>query len=94
MSAQSDFVQEVYFLHELSKKKREAKESYRIQNAIRALQSKGYKAIYLPALKALRFNYRGNDITFFPYKGWFSGKGITSGRGLENLIKQLKNENY
>lgn len=32
----------------------------------------------------------GHMISFFPYSGWFSGKGIIDGRGFNNLIKQLE----
>ena len=37
----------------------------------------------------VKFLYKGNTITVFPYSGWFSGKGIKDGRGFENLLKQL-----
>lgn len=30
------------------------------------------------------------SISFFPFTGWFSGKKVVDGRGIENLIKQLK----
>lgn len=39
----------------------------------------------------LKFTFEGNTITFFAYSGWFSGKGIQDGRGIDNLLKQLKN---
>lgn len=38
----------------------------------------------------LKFEYNGNTITFFAYSGWFSGKGVQDGRGIDNLLKQLK----
>ena len=38
----------------------------------------------------LQFMFNGAKITFFPYSGWFSGKGIKDGRGIFNLLKQLK----
>ena len=38
----------------------------------------------------LQFMFNGAKITLFPYSGWFSGKGIKDGRGIFNLIKQLK----
>jgi hypothetical protein len=38
----------------------------------------------------LRFVYKGSIITFFAYSGWATGKTIKDGRGLENLLKQLK----
>ena len=40
--------------------------------------------------KRIKFIHNGNTITFWPYSGWASGKGIKDGRGLENLLKQLK----
>lgn len=38
----------------------------------------------------LQFEFKGNKIHFYPYTGWFSGKGIEDGRGVRNLLKQLK----
>lgn len=38
----------------------------------------------------LEFEWKRNVIKFFPYSGWHTGKGIKDGRGLENLLKQLK----
>lgn len=35
------------------------------------------------------FFYRGSPIHFYPYSGWHTGKTITDGRGLANLLKQL-----
>ena len=37
----------------------------------------------------IKFQYLGNIITFYPYSGWFSGKGVRDGRGLQNLISQI-----
>lgn len=34
--------------------------------------------------------YNGNKILFYPYSGYFSGKGVKSGRGLNKLLFQLK----
>lgn len=38
----------------------------------------------------LQFVFKDNVITYFPYSGWHTGKGINDGRGLVNLLKQLK----
>lgn len=38
----------------------------------------------------LKFEYKGNVITLFPYSGWFTGKGIKDGRGINKLIKQIR----
>ena len=34
--------------------------------------------------------YKGNTIKLWPYSGWFSGKGIKDGRGIDNLLSQLE----
>jgi hypothetical protein len=38
----------------------------------------------------VEFEWKGNMIKFWPYSGWHTGKGIKDGRGLQNLLKQLK----
>jgi hypothetical protein len=38
----------------------------------------------------LEFEWKGNMIKYWPYSGWHTGKGIKDGRGLQNLLKQLK----
>ena len=40
--------------------------------------------------KEIQFNHKDELIKFFPYTGWHTGKSITDGRGIENLLKQLK----
>jgi hypothetical protein len=40
--------------------------------------------------KELRFLFKNEEVKFFPYSGWASGKSINDGRGIANLIKQLK----
>lgn len=39
----------------------------------------------------LEFIFNGNKITFYPYSGWHTGKGIKDGRGFEKLLKQIQN---
>lgn len=38
----------------------------------------------------IQFEYNKQLISFWPYSGWHSGKGIVAGRGIDKLIKQLK----
>jgi hypothetical protein len=35
------------------------------------------------------FTYKGEKVTLYPYSGWHTGKSITDGRGVDNLLKQL-----
>ena len=58
--------------------------------AIDSLRELGYKPRWNPAQKAITFYYFGNKVTFFPKKGYFNGKGLTPGYGLEDLLNQLK----
>ncbi len=38
----------------------------------------------------IEFEYKGHSIKYFPYSEWATGKTIKDGRGLMNLINQLK----
>lgn len=38
----------------------------------------------------IEFEYKGHIVKYFPYSGWATGKTIKDGRGLMNLINQLK----
>lgn len=61
----------------------------RINTAKLELERLGYAIITEDKTK-ITFQFKGNIIQFFPYSGWASGKGIKDGRGLHNLLKQLK----
>jgi len=39
--------------------------------------------------KLIEFMYKGEIVRFYPYSGWATGKTITDGRGIDNLLKQL-----
>lgn len=64
-------------------------EPYRIEVAKESLEACGYKIINEDDTK-IQFRYKYNVITLFPYSGWYTGKGIKDGRGLANLLKELK----
>jgi len=38
----------------------------------------------------IEFIFNNNKIILFPYSGYFNGKGIKAGRGIKNLLQQLK----
>jgi hypothetical protein len=38
----------------------------------------------------INFEHKGHLIKYFPLTEWFTGKTVTDGRGLKNLLKQLK----
>lgn len=37
----------------------------------------------------LQFIFRGSPVTLYPYSGWFTGRTVTDGRGIKNLLKQI-----
>jgi hypothetical protein len=38
----------------------------------------------------IQFVFKNKIVKLFPYSGWFSGKSIKDGRGIQNLLNQLK----
>ncbi len=60
----------------------------RFSYAIRKLEKLGFE-IYRITETAFKFDFQGNEITLFPYSGWYTGKGIKDGRGIHNLLKQI-----
>ena len=62
-------------------------EPQRVAHAKKRIEELGFEVT--ESKTELRFIYKGNMIKFFPYSGWHSGKGITDGRGLDRLLKQI-----
>lgn len=60
----------------------------RMAYAIKQIEAKGYQVTRMGPAKIV-FEYEGYQINFFPYTGWASGKTITDGRGIKNLIRQI-----
>ncbi len=61
----------------------------RMAFAINALEKLGYEVNTVSGSE-LRFNHEGATIRFYPYSGWFTGKTVNDGRGIEKLLNQLK----
>lgn len=64
-------------------------EPSRMAYAINQIEFLDYSILYRDSKKIV-FIFNGDKITLYPFTGWFTGKSITDGRGIENLIKQLK----
>lgn len=84
MEKDSEIIRQCYLEH------RAPIEEERTRHAKETLESLGFQVKPVPGKKALTFAYKGSTTTLFPYKGWFSGKGVTPGRGLNNLLRQLR----
>lgn len=65
-------------------------EPERAEYAMNKLAALGYEVTLLANGKEIRFLHKGKQVIFFPFSGWHSGKTITDGRGIKNLLKQLK----
>ena len=37
----------------------------------------------------ISFMFKCHKVLFYPYTGWFTGKSVKDGRGLQNLLKQI-----
>lgn len=61
-----------------------------VSDALNALRELGYRPYWNYSTKSITFYYFGNKCTFYPMKGYFNGKGLRPGHGLDNLIEQLK----
>lgn len=61
----------------------------RIEYAARKLNELGYISLEIDDTK-IKFFHKGEPCLLYPYSGWHTGKTIKDGRGLENLLKQLK----
>lgn len=66
-------------------------ENNRTEYAKSQIEALGYTVTENPGNRSFKFEYKGNPIRVFPYKGWFTGKGIKDGRGIKNLLKQIRN---
>lgn len=64
-------------------------EPVRLERAIMGITNLGLKITSITQ-KMIEFEFKGSTVRFFPYSGWATGKTIKDGRGLNNLLKQLK----
>lgn len=85
----SDTLQDIIFLRDKAAVERSMKEPGRREYVISELRKRGYEPEWDADAKAVRFSYKGNIVTVWPYKGYFSGKGVKDGRGIRKLLNQL-----
>jgi hypothetical protein len=64
-------------------------EPERIKYAIDKLTELGLEPVQQDPTM-ITFFYKGHKVAFFPYSGWHTGKSIIDGRGIHELLKQLK----
>lgn len=60
--------------------------------AMNELIKLGFNPTFHTAEKYIEFEFKNSLVRFFPFTGWATGKAIKDGRGLQNLLKQIKNK--
>lgn len=60
----------------------------RFKYAIEQIQKLGFEVKAFETVIVFTFNNK--PVNFFPYTGWASGQTIKDGRGIHNLLKQIK----
>ena len=65
-------------------------EPERAQYALLQITNKGYDCTISEDGKKITFERaQEKTVVIFPFTGWWSGKGIGSGRGIHNLLKLI-----
>jgi hypothetical protein len=75
----------------LDKEKQLNLEPKRINFAKSKILELGFKIVFEDKTR-VDFIFKNEIVHFYPYSGWHTGKSITDGRGINNLLKQLKHE--
>lgn len=73
----------------LNQERQKKLEPRRMEYAKTKLEELGFEVTKV-STNQLQFMHKGKLIKFFPYSGWASGSSIEDGRGIDNLLKQLK----
>jgi len=73
----------------IDKDKRSELEPTRMEYAISKLTELGYEVTH-ETDSWLTITFKGWPVKLFPYTGWFTGKTVTDGRGIQNLLKQIQ----
>lgn len=72
----------------LDKERQKELEPLRMRKALNEIKKLGYKVSN--SKNQIWFLFNGYVVNYYPYSGWASGKSIKDGRGLKNLLKQIK----
>lgn len=75
--------------HKFYVEERKRLEPGRVQYAVEQLTKRGFE-IHYQDHNTVQFWYKDNIITIYPYTGWYTGKGVKNGRGIQNLLNELK----
>jgi hypothetical protein len=74
---------------EMSRERRDQLEPGRFDFCVKQLKAMGYEVGTVDT-RMITFTHKGQRIIFYPFTGWFTGKTVKDGRGINNLLNQLK----
>lgn len=81
-----ELAEDFRFIDEQRKKHKVAETPNRVEYATRLLRENGHTVVNVDSGQLKVNGY----ITLWAFTGWWSGKGVGSGRGIHNLIKRLQ----
>jgi hypothetical protein len=73
----------------LDKEREKELQPQRLEYAKKRITELGYQITFEVDTR-IDFIFKGETVKFFPYSGWHTGKSIVDGRGINNLLKQIK----
>lgn len=76
--------------NEWKAERRARREPGRIEYDKQKLEDMGYEVHMGEDGTMLHFQHRHFTVRLWPYTGWFSGQTVVDGRGIDNLLKQLR----
>ena len=85
-----ELAEDFALLKEIRRERRAYIEPKRVAFVKKKLSNIGYETEYNWYNKCLIFEHNGNKCKIYPFTGWWTGKGIGSGRGVKKLIGELK----
>lgn len=80
-----ELAEDFAYMKEQKRKERERLQPQRLEYSFKLLKEQGYHVTKVDETELLVEDF----IKFFPFTGWWSGKGVGSGRGIQHLIKAL-----
>ena len=81
-----DMADDFRAMRDHNRERRNGLEPKRFKYAIDKLEEAGHRVEKVDHAQLLVNGY----VKFWPFTGWYSGKGIGSGRGIHNLLKGLE----
>lgn len=88
----SELAEDYAAMKQVRDEKRERKEPQRFNYTLAKLTAIGYHVQDKREEKYIAFRKGDIEGRFYPYKGWWSAKGIGDGRGINNLVKRLEDK--